>query len=81
MQLFSKYFQSFSNFVNCDDCSGKITSKSVRLIPVFIKNDLKFIKNRFFLVKKLEIQVIVFMTMLTRSSERIFNPMRYTGII
>ena len=31
-------------------------------------------KNIFFLVKKIEIQVIVFMIMFTRSSERIFNP-------
>ena len=31
-----------------------------------------------FLVEKGEIQVILFMIMLTRSSERIFNPMRYT---
>ena len=40
---------------------------------------MKLLKNRFFLVKKLEIQVIVFMIMHTRSSERIFNPMHYTG--
>ena len=32
------------------------------------------------LVKKLEIQLIVFMIMLTRSSERIFNPSRCTVI-
>ena len=37
-------------------------------------------KDRFFLIKKLEIQIIVFMIMLTRSSERIFIRMRYTGI-
>ena len=32
-----------------------------------------------FLVKKWEIQVIMSMIMLTRSSERIFNPNHYTG--
>ena len=32
-------------------------------------------------MKKYEIQVIVFMIMLTRCLERIFNPMRYTGIV
>ena len=60
------------------------------------KKDLKLMKNEKFrwksgkgstfqvlfqvLVEKWEIQVIVSMIMLTRSSERIFNPMRYTGI-
>ena len=31
-------------------------------------------------MKKLEIQVIIAMIILTRSSERSFNPSRYTGI-
>ena len=31
------------------------------------------------MVKKLEIQVIITMIVLTRSSERISNPSRYTG--
>ena len=31
-------------------------------------------------MKKWEFQIIVFMITLTRSSERIYNPMRYTGI-
>ena len=48
-------------------------------ISFYSKQDFKLIQNRFFRVKKLEIQVIVFMIMLTRSSERIFYPMRYTG--
>ena len=38
-------------------------------------------KNRFFQLKKWEIQVIIFIIMLTRSSKRIFNPMHYTGFI
>ena len=46
-----------------------------------LKIYFKLIKNRFYLVEKLEIQVIEFMIMLTRSSERIVNPMRYTGVI
>ena len=46
------------------------------------KNDLKFIKkNRFFLAKKSEIQVIEFMIMLNHSSERIFNPSHYIGVV
>ena len=32
-------------------------------------------------MKKYEIQIIVFMITLTRSSERIFNSMHYTGIV
>ena len=31
-------------------------------------------------MKKIEIQVIAFMIMLNRSSERIFNPSRYIGV-
>ena len=38
------------------------------------------INNRFFLVKKYEIQVSISMIMLTRSSERIFNPICYTSL-
>ena len=37
-------------------------------------------KNKYFLVKKLEIQIFVYIIMLTRSSERIFKLMRYTGM-
>ena len=47
----------------------------------YSKTDLKLIKNRFFLVKKCEIQVIVFiMNMLTRSSDGVFHSMRNTDI-
>ena len=45
----------------------------------YSKKDLKLIKNKKFLVEKLEIQVIVFMIMPTLSSEWILDPMRYTG--
>ena len=47
----------------------------------YLKKKLKLIKTIFFPVKKWKIQVILFMNMLTRSSERIFNPMRYSGIV
>ena len=36
-------------------------------------------KNRYVLVKKCEIQVIISMIKFTPYSERIFNPMRSTG--
>ena len=45
----------------------------------YFQKYIMLIKNSFFLVKKLEIQVNVFMIMFSRSLERIFNPMRYTG--
>ena len=41
--------------------------------------DLELI-HLIFQVEILEIQVIVYMIMLTRSLERIFNPMRWTGL-
>ena len=40
---------------------------------------MKLIKNSFFFVKKWEIQVIIFMIMLTSSSERILNQIPHTG--
>ena len=45
------------------------------------KKCLKLILNRFLLVKKWKIQVIASMIIFTRSSEWIFNQMRYIGII
>ena len=45
----------------------------------FYLNKINSIKNGLFLVKKLVIQVILTIIMSTRSSERIFNPSRYTG--
>ena len=50
-------------------------------IQFLFKKKIEFIKKQeWFLVKKLEIQVIISTIMLIRSSERIFNPSRYTGI-
>ena len=42
------------------------------------KKKFKVNKNQIFLIKKMISSVIVFMSMLTRFSERIFKPMRYT---
>ena len=33
----SRILPKFNNFVNSDDCIGKITSKYIRLQPVFIQ--------------------------------------------
>ena len=76
---FFKILSKFSDFAYSDGCIGRITSKSIRLQTLFIEKRFEVNKNRFFPVKIWEIQVIVVMIMLTRSSYRIFNPMRYTG--
>ena len=50
--FFSKYLQKISDFVNSDDCIGKVTLESIRLQPVLFKGNLKLMDNRFFLVEK-----------------------------
>jgi len=68
----------FSGFLNSADCIGKIPSKYFVLQSVIIQKKIWIKKNK----KSSEIwevQVIVFMIMFTRSSERIFNLTRYTG--
>ena len=40
-------------FINSDDCIGKLTSKSIRLYPgLFFLTDFNLIEKRLFLVKK-----------------------------
>ena len=69
----------FLGLVNYDKCIRKITSNSIIIyIKKLSKKDLKE-KKQVFLVKNKEIQVITCMIMLTHSSERIFNPMCFTG--
>ena len=41
LQCSSKLFPMFSKFINSDDCIGKITSKSIRLEPVFIQKKIE----------------------------------------
>ena len=80
-QFFFELLSNFNNFINSNDCIGKITSQYIRLYPVFTKKkDFNLIREGLFLVKKREFQIIITMIMLTRSSERIYNPSRYTGI-
>ena len=79
--FFFKSPSKFSDFINFDDGVGNIISKCIKLCPVFYSlKDLNLIKKDLFLVKKLFIQVIISMIMINPSSERIFNPSRYTGI-
>ena len=40
LQFFSNYFQNLAFFLNSDDFVGKITSKSLRLYPVFIQKKI-----------------------------------------
>ena len=56
--FFFELHQKFSTFLNSDDCFEKFTSKFNRLYPVIIQIMIR----------------IITITMLTRSSERIFNP-------
>ena len=54
--VFLEILLKFRDFVNSDDCIGKITSKSIILQikqPVFIKKKLILPNIRFFLVKKM----------------------------
>ena len=75
--VFSGILPKYSDFVISDDCIGKITSKYIQFL--FSKR-FKINTKQICSSAKWEIQVIVFMIMLTRFSQRIFNPMRYTGI-
>ena len=44
--FFFKLLPKRRNFINSDDCIGKITPKSIRLNPVFIEKKLNLIKKR-----------------------------------
>ena len=45
--VFYEILPKFSDFINSDDCIGKITSKSMRLQPVFIQKILSFSSDFF----------------------------------
>ena len=49
---------------------GKFTSKYIRLLPVFIQKRFEVNEKPIYSSKKLEIQLVVFMIMHTRSSGR-----------
>ena len=59
-----------------------VSKKSLEVLSEYVEilflKVLNFIKNELFLVKKWEIEVIISMILLTRSSERILNSDRYT---
>ena len=44
--VFFEILPNFSDFVNSDDCIGKITSKSARLQLFFIKKKFEVIKKK-----------------------------------
>ena len=64
----------FSDFVNSDDCIGKKHLKVYQITTSLFKKIFEVINKPIFSRKKAD------MIMLTRSSERIFNPKRYTGL-
>ena len=70
----------FVIYKNSDELHRNYHIKIYQTTSTFYsKKYLMLIKNIYFLVKKWEIQVIVFMIMRTRSSGRIFIPMHYAG--
>ena len=79
--VFLEILPKFIDFVNSNDCIGKNHVKIYQTtISFYSKKYLKSMKNRLSLVKKMRNSGnFVFTIMLTRSSERILNPMRYTG--
>ena len=70
-----------SDFLNSEDYIGKLTSKYIRVQPVFVlfQRIFKYIKIDFFTIEKKEIQAILFIIIIFRFSENLFNPMRYTS--
>ena len=80
-QVFFELLCNLTDFVISNDSTEKMTSKSIRIYPVFIKKRLKVNKKSFSSSeKKRNSEVIISIIKLTRSSEMIFNPMRYTGL-
>ena len=45
MLLFFLLLQQFSDFINSDDCIGKITQKSINLYPFYSKKKIQFNKK------------------------------------
>ena len=46
LQFFFKLLPKFSDFINSDNCIEKITSKPIRLYPVFIQKNIYFNKKK-----------------------------------
>jgi len=79
-QFFFKFLPKFSDFINSDDSIEKITSKSIRLYLILFKKIYDLIKKGISSGEKMRNSGnYIYMIMLIRSSERIFNPSRFTG--
>ena len=50
--IFKEILPKLSDFIYSSNCIGKLTSKPIRLQPVFIKKKFEVYKNNFFLVKQ-----------------------------
>ena len=51
--FFFKLLPKCSDFINSDDCIGKITSKSIRLKPSFILKNVEVIDRQIFSIEKM----------------------------
>ena len=81
LRFISEILPQISDFVKFDDYIEKKHQNLLDYNQILFKKRFKVNKKTDFLLRRNEkIQVIVSMIMLTRSSERIFNPMRYTGL-
>ena len=79
LDFFFNYLRSLAIFINSDDCIGKIASKSIKLFSFYPKKDFNLIKHSIISSRKIRNSGNYIMIMLTRSSERILDPSRYTG--
>ena len=79
--FFSKCFQSSAILLIPMISSEKSSKIYQTAISCYSKKDLKLIKTQIFSSEKRRNSVIVFMIMLTRPSEKIVNPMPYTGYL
>ena len=64
-------------FINSDECIGKNAYKSIT--SFYLKKRLEVNKKQIFSSEKLRKSGNCILIMFTRSSARIFNPMRYNG--
>ena len=72
LSFFFEFLPKISNFVNTDNCIGKISSNSIWIYPVFITKKFEVDKMYIFLMKNWEIQIKTCMIFLYRSSDRIY---------
>ena len=75
--VFIAILPKFSDFVNSDDCMGKITSKSIRLQRVFSQKGFKVKIKQIFSSEKMKNSGDCIYNFAHSFFGEIFNPMRY----